>query len=488
MPKFKIVLRKNELRRTILLRVLFFTILLFISTFALYLIDHFTQIEYVKLFSSVAILVILVLTFQYLLYAMSFRKDISFNNFKDTLQGLELADVKNDIRLHPIKFLFPEFEIFYQSQDYLIDRQNSEKLYELAEKNINETNAKKIEDDFKEFIDYNLKTLITYDLVIKMKRKGKAIFDDIIEDENFPGLEKLIQYTNSNVYYNTPKIEGRKILIFDDSIHYGKSARKIINLLKKIGYEKILFLTVVSQEESLKLLKEEYTDNENIFFLQYKTTNEEEYKKFYADYMIGYLDHVNKSLESDHTLIKLKIDTFIEKEQFIKLFDGKRDYVYEVERFVEKNNEYKISLECPWIYNRMNKSFFNNIRMDMVKVRFFIKLNPPNKIYPLGTTDINLSPALIPSEFNQDFCKKPKNEVCNLDKIINLIKSKSEDGEIPEDLKDLICINCIISNLTGNFVNDFMEYFEKKLKENKSEIIEKNIILPYPNEIYGLDF
>ena len=157
-----------------------------------------------------------------------------------------------------------------------------------------------------------------------------------------------------------------------------------------------------------------------------------------------------------------------------------------MERFVEKNNEYKISLECPWIYNRMNKSFFNNISMDMVKVRFFVKLNPPNEIYRLGTTDINLSPALIPREFNQDFCKKPKNEICNLDKIINLVES--EGGEIHDDFKDLICINCLISNLTGNFVNDFMEYFEKKLKENKSEIIEKNIILPYPNEVYGLDF
>ena len=68
------------------------------------------------------------------------------------------------------------------------------------------------------------------------------------------------------------------------------------------------------------------------------------------------------------------------------------------------------------------------------------------------------------------------------------LHADGEDGEIPEDLKDLICINCLISNLTGNFVNDFMEYFEKKLKENKSEIIEKIIILPYPNEIYDLDF
>ena len=486
MQKFKIKLKKSELKRTILLRVLFYTLLLFFSAFALYLIDYLTQNENVKLFSSITILVILVLVFQYIFYAKSLRQEISYNNFKDTLLGLELADVNNDIRLHPIKFLFPEFEFFYQSEDNLIEKQDSEKLYELAENSINEENAKKIENDFKNFVYDNLKTLMEYDLIIKMKRKGKAIFDDIIEDERFSGLEKLVQHTNSSVYYNTPKIEGRKILVFDDSIHYGNSARKIINLLKEIGFEKLLFITVVSQEESLNLLKQDFPVSEKISFLQYKTKNEENYKQFYADYMIGYLDHVNKSLESDHTLIKLKIDTLLEKEQFVKLFDGRINYIYEVERFVEKENEYKISLECPWIYNKMNKSFFKDIRMDMVKVRFFIKLNPPNKIYPFGTTDINLSPALIPHEFNLNFCNKPKKDICNLDRIKNF--KNYNDGEMPVDIKDLICINCIIRNLTGNFVTDFMEYFEKKIKENKSEIIEKNIILPYPNEIYGLDF
>lgn len=230
-------------------------------------------------------------------------------------------------------------------------------------------------------------------------------------------------------------------------------------------------------------MKKDYPENENIKFVQFKIENEDSYKKFYADYMFGYLDHVNRSLENDHFLVKLKVDTLIKKDNFINLFDKNKNYVYEVERFVEKENEYKISVECPWIYDKMKKSFFNNIKMDMVKVRFFIKMNQPNEIYPLGTTDINLSPALIPREFIQDFCNKPKSkEICYLDKI-----SKDVRKDLRDDLKDLFCINCLIRTLTSDFLNEFMRDFKIKLIEkNKANIVEENIYPPFPQEIYRL--
>ncbi len=220
-------------------------------------------------------------------------------------------------------------------------------------------------------------------------------------------------------------------------------------------------------------------DYPDVTFLQYKIKNEEEYKKFYSEYMIGYLDHVNRSLENDHTLIKLKIDTLINKEDFMKLFNDDKNYVYEVERIVEKVNEYKVSIECPWIYDKTKKSFSKDIMMDMVKVRFFIKLNQPNEIYPYGTTDINLSPALIPHEFDEDFCNKSNmKNICILDKI-NMDLNKEVDAKF----KDLACINCLINILTNDFVNEFMRYFEKILKEKrKANIIEKNIFSPYPQE------
>lgn len=556
MQQIKIKLRKNALKRTIVVRIIFYTMLLFCSTFALYLLNMFIKQQNIRDVLSLVILIILAFFFQYLIYAISLKKKISYTNFKDTLLENELADIKSDITDHPIKFLFPEFDIFYKLEDSVIDKIDSHKLAKINYINIEK--ALQIEEKFKEFISDHLEDLLKYDLVIKMKRKGKAIFDDLIE--RYPSLEKLVQYADPAVVFNIEKIKGRKILIFDDSIHHSNSARNILDLLKSIGYKEILFLTVVAQKNSLESLKKEYPD---VMFLQYEIKDEEEYKKFYADYMIGYLDHVNRSLENDHTLIKLKIDTLIKKEEFIEIFEENKNYIYEVERIVEKDNEYKISLECPWIYDEMKKPFFKGIKMDMVKIRFFIKLNQSTET--VGTTDINLSPALIPREFEHDFCHKPKmKEICILDKLylfnwneilgndnrrlieflekkygIDWVKTakieKSDDDKIinvfvenhsillmldeeetkldikiddvstdkfiaemengklniyniiHNEIKNLICINCVISHLTNDFMNEFMKYFEIKLKEKKkATIIEKSISYPYPQEIYRL--
>ncbi|MDD5473147.1 MAG: phosphoribosyltransferase [Candidatus Methanoperedens sp.] len=470
MTDIKIKLRKNAFIKTMVLRVVLYTMLLLCSIAALYLLNTFASQYNIKYVIYVLILVPLAFFFQYLIYSFSMEKKISFNNFKDTLMELESADnIRTGVLDHPVKFLFPEFELFYKLEDSVNDKINFQKLGEINY--INKEKALQIEKEFKNFISDNLQQFLEYDLVIKMKRKGKAIFDDLIEQ--FPPLEKLVPFTDPAVIYNMQKIKDRKILIFDDSIHHSNSARNIIDLIKKIGYEKILFLTVVAQKDSLESLKREYPD---VVFLQYEIKDEEEYKKFYAEYMIGYLDHVNRSLENDHALIKLKIDTLIKKEDFIDIFEDNRNYIYEVERIVEKENEYKISLECPWIYDKMKNSIFDNIKMDMVKVRFFIKLNQPTDT--IGTTDINLSPALIPREFDQDFCNKRKTkDFCLLYKL-NILG-------VNEEINNLVCINCVINNLTSDFINEFMKYFEMKLREKKrANIIEKNISFPFPQELY----
>lgn len=482
MADIKIELRKNAFKRTIILRVIFYTILLFCSIAALYLLNTLVNQYAIKYVLYILIVVPLAFFFQYLIYSISIGKKISFNNFKNTLMELESVDnIRTGVLDHPIKFLFPEFEQFYKLEAGAVrDKIYLEKLENIAETNyINENKALQIETEFKNFISGHLQELLEYDLVIKMKRKGKAIFDDLVEQ--FPSLEKLVPFTDPAVRFNMAKIKDRKILIFDDSIHHGSSAGYILDLIKRIGCEKILFLTVIAQKDSLESLKRDFPE---VRFLQYKIKDEEEYKKFYAEYMIGYLDHVNRSLENDHTLIKLKIDTLIKKEDLMYLFADSKNYVYEVERIVEKANEYKVSVECPWIYDKIKKPFFDNIRMDMVKVRFFIKLNQQNEIYPYGTTDINLSPALIPRNFDENFCKKSTmKDICIIDKFISLTKGLNID--LSEELKDLLCISCVINNLTNEFVNEFMKYFETMLKEKmKANIIEKNIFSPYPQEIY----
>ncbi len=490
MADIKIRLRKNAFKRTMILRVVFYTIFLFCSVAVLYLLTIFVNQDSTMYILYILILIPLAFFFQYIIYSVSTGKKISFNNFKNTLMELESVDnIRTGEMDHPVKFLFPEFEQFYKLDDRAIrDKIDLEKLENVVATNyINENKTLQIEMEFRDFISNHLQELLEYDLVIKMKRKGKAIFDDLLE--HFPLLQKLVPFTDPAVIFNMENIKNRKLLIFDDSIHHSNSARYILDLIKKTSYEKICFLTVIAQEESLETLKRDYPD---VIFLQYKIKNEEEYKKFYSEYMIGYLDHVNRSLENDHTLIKLKIDTLINKEDFMELFNDDKNYVYEVERIVEKVNEYKVSIECPWIYDKTKKSFSKDIMMDMVKVRFFIKLNQPNEIYPYGTTDINLSPALIPHEFDEDFCNKSNMKtICIFDKIITILNKNNIDlnKDIDAKLKDLACINCLINILTNDFVNEFMRHFEKILKEKrKANIIEKNIFSPYPQEIYRVKY
>jgi len=324
--------------------------------------------------------------------------------------------------------------------------------------------------------------LLDYDVVIKMKRKGEAIFDDLVDE--FPELEKLVPLTNYSVIYEDTKIKNRKILIFDDSIHQGNSAREIINFVKNNGYSKILYLSIIAQESSLEHLKIEYPENENITFLQYEIKKENEYRKFYADYIFGYLDHVNSQLEKDNTSVRLKIDRSINPDDLKNLFKEKGNYIYEVERLVGKDTEkeYKMSLECPWIYEKLKGSFYKKIKMDMVKVRFFVKLNRSSNV---NSTEINLSPILIPRDFNTNFCNKRKvSKYCMLDKILDQVGDDFSDRK-RDEIKDLICINCLLNNITKDFINEFMEYFEKILKEKyNANIIEKNITYPLPNEIY----
>jgi len=470
MRQIEVKLRKDAIGKTIVLRLILYAMLLFSSVIALYILESLLDSN-IKYILYAILLVLFAFFFQYLIYAKSLGKRISLSNFKDTILEKVLVDnIKTGEMDHPIKFLFPEIDLFYKLDDSIHDKIDLQQLNEIADLIIDKDKALKIETEFSEFIHSHLEELLEYDVVIKMKRKGKALFDDLVE--KYPKLEKLIPFTDPAIRYYIPKIKGRKILIFDDSIHKGQSAKKIIELLKSIGYDKILFLTIIAQKSSLDVLEKKYPKSEGIQFLQFKVCEEESYLKFYEEYMFGYLDSVNRSLENDHFLVKMKIDRLIDMNQLMSMFDKKDNYVYEVERFVDKKNEYKISVECPSIYYKMKNPFFKKIKMDMVKVRFFVKLNQQNKI---GTTDITLSPILMPREFSLDCDAKYKNN-CSLNK------------NIEEKLVNLICINCLIRTLTNEFITEFIEDFNIELmKRNIGNIVDVNISSPFPQEIYDFE-
>lgn len=467
MGTMKVKIRKETVLKSLFLRVLLYACLIIIFVILLYpLLPYIEKYNIIYLLYFI-ILFIGVLVVQYLIYALSLNEKPSYHNFKNAILRINPRN--------PINFLFPEFESVYKLHYNIDDRINATELNNIIDISIDESKALEIENEFEEFIKLNMSTLLEYDVVIKVKRKGKAIFDDMVN--KLPELEKLVPLSDSEIIYNSSKIKDRNIIIFDDSIHHSRSAHDIINLVKKCGCKTIIFVCVIAQKESLKLLKKDYPDENSIVFLQYKTASEEDYRRFYADYMFGYLDRVNSSLERDHVRIKLKIDRLINKEEFIKLFEDKRNRVYEVKRIVGKENEYKISVECRWLYDSIKDNYIDKIKMDMVKVRFFIKLNPSNDNPLKGTTEINMSSVLVPIDFsiNCSPSKSKVRQICALEKF--------QDAD--EEFKDMICIYCIIDSLNSDFIELFMRYFEMRLRIlYKASIIENKSLNPLPTEIY----
>lgn len=482
MTQFKMKIRKGSLVKTLFLRGLSFILLIFVAALPL----CFTNLSIIDnnvffFFLYVIIVAVIAIIFQYFVYAFSLGKNITFHNFKNTLLGTDIE--------HPMKYLFPELEEFYKLEDSIDDKIDFRELRNIATNTINEKKSLQLETDFKEFINQNLDCLTDFDVVIKMKRKGEAIFNDLTNC--FPQFEKLVHLTNYSIFTEGSKVLERKILIFDDSIHYGESARNIINFIKDVSiredraYIKILYLSIVANEVTLNSLKNEYPESENIYFCQYKIKNEEEYSQYYSEYVFGYLEHINNQIEKDNTSIKIKIDKLLKPNDLKKLLDDKGNYVYEIERLVgkETEKEYKVSLECPWIYEKMDIPSNMKIEMDMVKVRFFVRQEPYiNK----NQTEILIFPVLVPREFNITPHEELNSLLNKLDEIFDQVdKYKEIPVTLKQKNKDFVSINWLLGNITKEFIDKFMIYFEKRLKRTfGANVIEKNITYPLPNEVY----
>lgn len=244
-------------------------------------------------------------------------------------------------------------------------------------------------------------------------------------------------------------------------------------------------MSIVANETALNSLRNEYPESENIYFHQYRTKNEEEYSQYYSEYMFGYLEHINNQIEKDNTSIKITINKSIKPNDLKKLLDDKGNYVYELERLVGKETEkdYKVSLECPWIYEKIDVPPNMKIKMDMVKVRFFVR---EEQYSSKNQTEIRIYPVLVPRDFSITPHEELNNLLDQVDEIFNQSsKYKENQVVLKQKSRDFVSINWLLGNITAEFIDEFMIYFEKRLKKiSGANVIEKNISYPLPNEVY----
>jgi len=98
-----------------------------------------------------------------------------------------------------------------------------------------------------------LRDLITKketDVIISTRRKGSWIIDDTLKTSDL----EIKHYTNDDIQNIPPlNIVGKNVLIFDDSIHKGKSTLNILSKIK--GYKDVRVACITTNDEALERIE-----------------------------------------------------------------------------------------------------------------------------------------------------------------------------------------------------------------------------------------
>ncbi len=227
---------------------------------------------------------------------------------------------------------------------------------------------------------------------------------------------------------------------------------------------KITILNVLVRESTINALKNEYSEIE---FINYKVVRDREFGKFYSEHMFGYLDYINRSLDKDHHIIRLKLDNSLGKNELLECFDDDLFRTYEVERIIEREGNYKISVECPKFFSKINREHLKNIKeMEMVKVRLFLD---SSETYSM----LDIIPILIPESIPIGECEEDMN-FCLLKRIIENHENRTKS--------DIICLLCVQYYMSIEFIEKFMTYLKEKLAQKGVFIISEERIAPSPTE------
>jgi len=286
------------------------------------------------------------------------------------------------------------------------------------------------QDMIKSFKTEIIKNIHKWDSILVIGRKGLFVFEDIINEIPLP---ENIQYVSSFEIETIDKnfFEHKNILLFDDSIHEGKTIKDHISNTLKYDIKSLTVVAMLVNNESYEEIVKQY---KNVEFITYKVfPSEEKFLKFFLIYAREYLDFICMP-KSKNDLI---IDEFIfpqklSKEYVRNLFSTEKSTVQEVKNFIDCPERFKMVLEfseeeCKDIKSEVVPKNCN-FDIDPCKVRFFVHTSEiKTKIYIEYIVHPNLA----------NFSK------CNRQLRYKYNSCTGKDKDLNHD-----CLICSIYNLT----------------------------------------
>ncbi|WP_321429853.1 phosphoribosyltransferase [uncultured Methanolobus sp.] len=295
-----------------------------------------------------------------------------------------------------------------------------------------------------------------WDIIVKIDRKGILLYDDITRGE----LLNVKCVANYNSFLNNETLfKNKKILLFDDSIHKGKTILKNINIISEHNPHSLDIAVVLADKNVFSNLKRKFHKSKINFMNPYMFgNNEEHFLLLYKKYISPYLDYICLPQTKDLIIDKITFKGYLDDETLINLFSDKESSIRIYKSFDDRS-KMEMKLKCNaknLIEEADKKSIDAFFEYDQLRVRFFVhKVNLQTTVY--------IEYIAFPNYFQKPTkpCKS-----CRVTKIKEL-KNNGED-----------CLACLIYNTTKNLRKTILkkmneENIEKEMWIFKGEIIDR---------------
>ena len=281
------------------------------------------------------------------------------------------------------------------------------------------------------------------DIVISKERKGTKLFRNYIGDGGF----------YNHIPFNLiikEDVENKHVLIFDDGIHYGDTGTNLIDTVSSYNPASITFYAVISDIETLNVLKMNYSD---VNFIVSERVPSKDYTISYNRLFYQIFDILPYSLD-DHLELNLLLKDISDPNDIISamLFHEKMK-IYHIPT-LEKEELDVIKGTILYEFHCLDKIIDIGFNVEMYKIRFYIYYKKGEGIQFSFTPVVQLSNLDLSQCNNFSF----KHRLCEKEK-------KNEN----------LCLDCFTINITLRLFKDFVENFVCLIQDKKIFIPKKTI-------------